>query len=301
MQLAMHDWMRVEPAEAALRRMANLGYDSYVIKGEPDEYDWDEVNELLDKFGLDCWGSVTLMTDRRNLLGVEKEQRDYSVQYVKDCIDMVAALDGQVVAVVPGTVGKVVPDASEEEEWEWAVDGMKRIYEHAETKGIDIAIEPINRFETYFINRIDQALALAKATAPGCGVCLDTFHMNIEEVDLYEAILKAGDRLKDFHVSDNNRMPVGMGRLDWERIISNLKAIGYDGALSAEFLATGDRTPANPFADLEEHEEFHLTEEQQKFIDDHGGDLASNKFYTWLTQQSIETLKPLVAPVEQAH
>lgn len=295
MQLAMHDWMRVEPTEASARRMSNLGYDSYCLKGEPDEYDWDEVGRLLDKYGLDCWGSVTLMFGDRNLLAEDEAQREASIDYVNACTDMVAAVGGEVVAVVPGTVGKIEPEASEEEEWQWAIDSMKAVYEHAEKRGVEIAIEPINRFETYFLNRADQALALAEETAPGCGVCLDTFHMNIEEVDMHEAIHEVGDRLRDFHVSDNNRMPAGMGHIDWPQVVHDLEDIGYDGAMAAEFLAPKDRTPADPYGEFqEEEEEIEISPEQKKFIEDHGGDLWGNKFFTWLTRQSIETLAPLV-------
>ena len=75
-----------------------------------------------------------------------------------------------------------------------------------------IGLEPLNRFETYFLNRCEQALALADAVGGDCGVALDTFHMNIEESDLLGAIRAAGDRLVDFHVADNNRMPPGPRR-----------------------------------------------------------------------------------------
>ncbi len=82
---------------------------------------------------------------------------------------MVKELDGNMVSVVPGTVGKLVPDGRPEEEWQWAVDAMKEIYAYSEAAGIVLGIEPINRFETYFINRADQALALANAVGPNCG------------------------------------------------------------------------------------------------------------------------------------
>ena len=75
-----------------------------------------------------------------------------------------------------------------------------------------IGLEPLNRFETYFLNRCDQALALAEEVGGDCGVALDAFHMNIEEADLLAAIRAAGDRLVDFHVADNNRMPPRLRR-----------------------------------------------------------------------------------------
>jgi sugar phosphate isomerase/epimerase len=74
---------------------------------------------------------------------------------------------------------------------------------------VRLAIEPLNRFETYFITRGAQAMALAEAVGDECGVCLDAFHINIEEKDLYQTIVDCGPRLADFHVADNNRMPAG--------------------------------------------------------------------------------------------
>ena len=117
-----------------------------------------------------------------------------------------------------------------------------------------MAIEPLNRFETHFVNRGDQALALADAVAPDVGVCLDCFHMNIEEVDLLETIRAIGPRLDDFHVADNNRMACGMGALDWPAIVGALQDINYDGALTVEFVAPVDRTPANQYPDAIETE-----------------------------------------------
>ena len=297
MHMAMHDWMRVEPPEAAIRRMAEYGYEGYVPKGEPDQYDYDEVNRLLDEYEMSCWGTVTLMFGERNLLAPDEEQRAESVQYVKDCIDMVAALNGEVISVVPGTVGKIEPDASAEEEWQWAVESCKKVYEHGLKQDVEIAIEPINRFETYFINRVDQALALADEVDPNCGVCVDTFHMNIEESEPYEALRTAGDRINDVHIADSNRFAAGMGHWDYARVVDILEEVGYDGALSAEFVAPVDRTPANPYEDAEasETDAVAYSEEEKKFIEDHGGNLVSNEFYTWLTEKNAETILPLIS------
>jgi D-psicose/D-tagatose/L-ribulose 3-epimerase len=193
MHLALHNWMKVEPIEVAIRRLAAYGYRSLEISGEPYRYDTREVRLLLEENRIRCWGSVTLMLEDRNLLARDEEQRATSVRYVKDCITMVKELGGEVISVVPSTVGKLVPDATPDEEWRWAVDGMKEIYDHGLRSGVRIAIEPINRFETYFVNRGAQALALAEAVGPECGVCLDVFHMNIEEADMFATIREVGE------------------------------------------------------------------------------------------------------------
>src|SRR5690606_466069 len=155
-------------------------------------------------------------------------------------------------------------------------------------------IEPLNRFETYFLNRGAQALALAEATGPECGVCLDAFHINIEESDPYAAIRQVGKRLTTFHVADNNRMPAGHGTWDWPKLIATLREVGYDGALTAEFVAPIDRTPANPYPHAIETEPVNISPEQLKFIREHGSSLLSERFYDWLVEENAKTLLPLI-------
>jgi len=294
MHLSMHNWMRAEPIDVTIRRLAKYGYESIEISGEPDIYDTKEVRKLLQENGIKCWGSVTLMLGDRGLPQKDVGKREKSVQYVKDCITMVRELEGYEITIVPGTVGKIVPDATPEEEWQWAVEGMKEIADHARKEGIKIAIEPINRFETYFISRGAQAYALAEATGPDVGVCLDSFHLNIEEKDPYQTIIDCADRLVDFHVADNNRMPAGHGSWDWRKLIDTLQAVGYDGALTTEFVAPIDRTPANPYPDAIETEPVDISPEQKKFIEEHGSSLLSEKFYDWLVAENAKTLLPLI-------
>ena len=291
MHLSMHNWMRSEPLEVTLARLARCGYGSIEIKGEPDQYDTKDVRQLLDDYKLSCWGAVTLTLGDRNLCAKDEQQRAATVQYMKDVVTMVKELDGQEITIVPATVGKVVPDGTPDDEWGWCVDGLKEVHELASASGVRIAIEGLNRFETYFINRGDQALALANAVGPDVGVCLDAFHMNIEEIDFFQAIRDVGDRLVDFHVADNNRMACGMGHCDWGKIIGTLKEIGYDGALTVEFVAPVDRTPANPYPNAIEKGPVNLTPDELKFIEDHGSSTLSDEFYTWLVAETSKTLR----------
>ena len=294
MHLAIHNWMKAEPIEVTIRRLSRYGYGSLEIQGSPDKYDTAAVKKLLDAHGVTCWGSVTLMLDDRNLLAKNETQRAESIQYVKDCITMVNALGGRVISVVPGTVGKTVSDATPEEEWAWAVAALQEINQFARTRGVRIGIEPINRFETYFVNRAAQALALAEAVAPDCGVCLDFFHMNLEEADPFAAIKAVGDRLVNFHVADNNRMAPGLGHFDWPNVIKAVKDIGYDGAVSVEFCPPLDRTPANEFPNSVDLNPEGITESERKFLVDHGSNVFSSEFYEMHVAKSAETLLPLL-------
>ncbi len=297
MFLSMHNWMRAEPIDVTIRRLAKCGYHSIEIEGEPAKYNTREVRKMLKENNLFCFGSVSLMFEGRDLIHADEAVRASTVQYLKDCITMVEELEGREMTIVPSQVGKVHAMASEEEEWQWAVEGLQEIYHHSEKAGVVIGIEPLNRFETNFLNRHDQALMLAEAVGPNCGICLDAFHINIEEVDLHQAILNFSERLVAFHVADNNRMACGQGDYDWIRLLTTLKAAGYNGAITVEFVAPLDRTPASPYKNAKATAEAELTPEQLKFIEDHASGVLSDEFYSWLVEVSANTLRDAMVKV----
>lgn len=294
MHMSMHNWMRSEPIEVTVARLARFGYKSIEIKGEPDQYNTKDVAALLASYGLKCWGAVTLTLAERNLCAKNEKQRAASVDYMKSVVTMVKELDGTEITIVPSTVGKIVPDGTPDEEWTWAVESLKEIHEHANKAGVVMAIEALNRFETHFITRGEQALALADAVSPEVGVCLDAFHMNIEEVDLLETIRAIGPRIKDFHLADNNRMACGMGALDWPAIVGALRDVNYDGALTVEFVAPVDRTPANKYPEAIETAPVDISPEELQFIIDHGSSLLSEEFYSMLVEKCATTILPLI-------
>jgi sugar phosphate isomerase/epimerase len=294
MHLSMHNWMRAESPEITIRRLKKYGFESIEISGEPEIYNPKEVRKTLKDNGIRCWGAVTLMLKDRNLLAKNEAQRASSVKYTKDCVTLIKEMEGHVLTIVPCTVGKINPDATPEEEWKWAVESLKEVLDFASKAGVTIGLEPLNRFETYFLSRAAQALALAEAVGPECGVCLDAFHLNIEEADPFAAIRSAKGRLVDFHVADNNRMPPGMGHWDWLKLVGTLKLIGYDGALTTEFVAPIDRTPANQYPNAVEKNPVDISPEQLKFIQEHGSNLLSEEFYDWCVQKTSETLLPLI-------
>ena len=297
MFLSMHNWMRAEPIDVTIRRLAKYGYHSIEIEGEPAKYDTKEVRGLLKAHNLFCFGSVSLMFEGRDLIHADEAVRAGTVQYLKDCVTMVKELEGREMTIVPSQVGKVTPMASEEEEWAWAVEGLQEVYQHSEQAGVVLGLEPLNRFETNFLNRHDQAILLAEAVGPNCGVCLDAFHINIEEADLHQAILNTRERLVAFHVADNNRMACGQGDYDWVRLVTTLAAAGYNDALTVEFVAPLDRTPANPYRNAQADAEAELTPEQLKFIEDHASGVLSDEFYSWLVEISANTLRDAIEKV----
>ncbi len=291
LKVAMHNWMRPEPIETTISRLSRAGYDAIEIGGEPATTDVDQVRSLLEEHDLRLWGAVTLMVGGRDLLHEDKYVRVGSVQYVTDTIDMISALGGEVLTVVPSTVGKIVPMGSAEDEWDWAVESLKECQAHAESKSVRLALEPLNRFETYFLNRHDQALALAEDVGGNCGICLDIFHMNIEEADWAEAIRAAGDKLHAVHVADNNRMPCGQGAIDWAAFIGTLEEVGYDDFLTVEFVVPVDRSRISTRKEIGDASEAEATVGLEQFLRDHGTGAVPDELYERYVKESIDELR----------
>ncbi len=230
--VAMMNWMRPEPVETTIARLASAGYDAIELSGEA--HDPGRIRALLDEHGLDCWGTATIMKDGRDLIHPEGDVRRATLDYVKETITLAARLGGKIVTVTPA-VGKLEPAASPADERRWTVQALREAQAHAGELGIRLGIEALNRYETYFVNRCEQALELAEEVDDAFGVVLDVFHMNIEEPDARAAIRFAGPRLVDFHVADNNRLPPGQGAVRWRPLLEELAAIGYEGCLTVEF------------------------------------------------------------------
>ena len=289
----MHTWMRVEPLEVAVARLARYGYDAVQIGVEPDRGDPREVRRLLKRHGIHCCGCATLMTEGRDLISPDPEVRRATVRYIHDCVTMAHELGGEFVCVVPSTVGKTVPRADTEQEWRWAIESLSRCAEWAERQAVKLGLEPINRFETYFLNRSDQAIALAAAVgSPQMGVILDAFHLNIEEADPLDAIRQAGPRLIDFHVADTNRRPPGEGAYDWFKVIGALRTAGYAGHLSSEFVLPMDRTPVNapPFGGAGS-----MSVSDDPYLRAHASGDVSAAYYDWCVEHTIAYLRRVLA------
>lgn len=294
MRLAMHNWMRPEPLPTTLARLRAHGYDAIEISGEPERHEPVATARALEEYGIRCWGSVTIMTPGRDLVAVDPEVRAATLRYMLECARMVHQLGGEVLAVVPSTVGKTQPEADPQTEWGWAVDGLRRLAEQCAAWNVRIALEPINRFETYFLNRADQALRLADDVGPGVGVALDTFHLNIEDADPVAAIRGAGARLFDLHIADTNRSTPGAGHFPWADTVRALRQIGYQGCLTAEFVLPVDRSPlgrrfhAAPVAAAEG------PASDVQFIRDHGSDVLTDEEYGAAVGSTSRFLKGLL-------
>lgn len=207
------------------------GFDSVEIALEHESHiDASFVKAELDKHHLVCGTLCGAFGPGRDLRGTREEQQA-SMDYIQHLIDAMTILDAPVlVGPIYSAVGRAefVPGKERKAQWQLVVKNLRKVCEYAQKKGKKIAIEPLNRFETDFINTCDQAIQMVKdVESPALGIHLDTFHMNIEEKDPAEAIRRAGKNLYHFHACGSDRGTPGKDHTDWKSIASALKKIGY--------------------------------------------------------------------------
>jgi D-psicose/D-tagatose/L-ribulose 3-epimerase len=199
------------------------------------------VKEELDRHGLACGSVCACMGPGRDLRGTPEEQKT-AIDYCQALIDQMVVLNcPSLIGPVYSVVGKAdaVEPAQQKQEWALVVENVKQLARYAESRGRQICIEPLNRFETDFLNTCDKGLKLLKAVgSKSVKLHLDTFHMNIEEKNQAGAIRKAGKLLGHFHACGSDRGTPGNDHIDWKPIAAALKAVGYKGDVVIESFTT---------------------------------------------------------------
>jgi D-psicose/D-tagatose/L-ribulose 3-epimerase len=223
-------------------RFKRWGFESIEIPIEdPSHIDPAHVKRELDKHGLVCGTACACVGPDRDLRGTPKQQRD-GLKYMMKVIDQMVVLQcPALIGPVYSAVGRAdaVPPAEYKKQWKTVVKNLKALCKYAQSKGKLIYMEPLNRFETDFINTCDQALKMVRDVgSPALKLHLDTFHMNIEEKNQAAAIRKAGKLLGHVHACGCDRGTPGNDHIDWKGIAKALKDIRYNGDVVIESFTT---------------------------------------------------------------
>lgn len=246
MRFGINSFLQVSPFTTASTRLFSQykkwGFDTVEIPIEdPSHIDPVKLKAAAEKAGIAIGSVCACMGPGRDLRGSAADQRE-GTRYVKALIDQAAIMGcPRVIGPVYSVVGKAdaVEPKQQKKEFALVVKNLKAIAKHAAKKGIEIDVEPLNRFETDFLNTCDQGLKLIKAVKePNVKLHLDTFHMNIEEKNQAAAIKKAGKLLGHFHACGSDRGTPGNDHIDWEPIVKALKSIRYKGDVVIESFTT---------------------------------------------------------------
>jgi len=224
--------------DALAPRVKDMGFDILELSCEkPDLIDVPHVKQELRTAGLDAivcgaWGPD------RNISSEDPAVAAASERYIRWLIDAAEILESPTVCgPMYSGVGKphLEGPAARKAEWERAVLGVREMAEYAAPKGVRLALEPLNRFETDMINVVGQGLAfIAQVGMDNVGLHLDTFHMHLEEKNSADAIRQASRHIFHFHACENDRGVPGSGQVRWAELALALKEIEYPGPVVIE-------------------------------------------------------------------
>jgi D-psicose/D-tagatose/L-ribulose 3-epimerase len=213
-------------------KFAEIGFDGIEIAlQEKGDIDTVFINERLAENNLVCSSLCSLMGPGRDLRGSAEDIKG-AKSYLRDLVDVAVELGTETIVgphySVVGLTG-LKTAAEKAEDWKKVVAGLKDVGAYAGSKGINLALEPLNRFETDFLNICTDAVKLCDDVGlDNMKIHLDTFHMNIEEKDAGAAIRLAGDRLYMLHACENDKGAPGTGQVSWRSVADAVKDIDYD-------------------------------------------------------------------------
>jgi D-psicose/D-tagatose/L-ribulose 3-epimerase len=217
------------------------GYDGVEIpnyQGRPAEFA--PVGRWLDEAGL-ARTAATAMTASANPISPDRRIRQAALDYLRQRLDCCAAAGVEMlVGPIHSALGVFSGKAGTATEWKRCADVLARAAEHAATVGVRLALEPLNRFESYLVTTAADGAALVAAVShPSLGMMFDTFHANIEEKDPQAAFRRHRRHIIHVHISENDRGTPGEGHIDWPGMFRTLRACGYDGWLTVEAFGRG--------------------------------------------------------------
>jgi D-psicose/D-tagatose/L-ribulose 3-epimerase len=235
--VGVNAWVWTSPfdkdAVALVARAAAMGFDAFTMPIEdPDLIDVAAMRAALSEHPLRLYVSGAY-GPTRDLTHEDPKYRQESLDYIKSALVICEQL-GATTLVGPAysAVGKrrKIPAEQRQREWDLAVQGLGKAGKMAADHGVTLALEPLNRFETDLINTAAQVKQLIRdIDLPSVRIHLDTFHMNIEEQNVYDAIVLAGDDLVYVDTSESDRGTPGSGQVHWQDVARALRDIAYTG------------------------------------------------------------------------
>jgi len=192
----------------------------------------------------------TVLSAATDLTADGEATRAAGVAYLSRCVEATAAMGArQFSGVIYSEIGRRPPFRPAERHWQWAAEGLRAVADHAAALDVTVAVEPVNRYETFLVNTAAQAVQLCDLIdRPNVAIHLDTYHMNIEETRWDEPVRQAGARLRHIHLCENDRGIPGTGLVDWDGLFGALGALHYEGYAAMESFVdvSDDMRPATP-------------------------------------------------------
>jgi D-psicose/D-tagatose/L-ribulose 3-epimerase len=201
----------------------------------PAEFAGSSIRHATEAHGLEC-NACTVLVDGLSLISESADIRRRTRLHLEDVAKAAADAGAGIVAgPLYSPVGYLPGRRRTSDEWNWAVEGFQSVGDTLAANGVTFAIEPLNRFETYFLNTAADAATLAEQIGhPNIGILFDTFHANIEEKNIAAGYRTVGPQLKHVHTCENDRGIPGSGHVEWKEVFRALRDLNYDGWLTIE-------------------------------------------------------------------
>ena len=212
------------------------GFDGVELPiAQPAAFETAKIRRALEANGLECTVCSVILAEY-NLVSADRDVRRRTLTHIEDVVKVAADLGATLVdGPLYAPVGYLPGRRRTSDEWQRAIEGYQALTPTLVANRVSVAIEPLNRFETYFLNTAADAVALCDAVNhPNVGVAFDTFHANIEEKNVAAACRSLGRHLKHVQVSENDRGTPGSGHIDWPALFLALGELGYDQWLTIE-------------------------------------------------------------------
>lgn len=219
-----------------LEQIKSLGFDGVELPIFNFELNhWIDWKKKLDELELECL-AVAINGPDANPLSSSAEIRNKALQDNMKAIDCAQVLGAKFMSgPFHSALGVFSGKKATKEEWEFGVQHVRKLAEYAEKKDIYLGVEYLNRFETYLFTCTDEMIQFVNdVNHPNCKIMFDTFHANIEEKDISEAIKKCGAHLIHIQLSENDRSTLGSGHIDFAKILNTLQEMNYQGMISIE-------------------------------------------------------------------
>ncbi|GEN74614.1 sugar phosphate isomerase/epimerase family protein [Chryseobacterium hagamense] len=216
----------------AIEKTSRAGFDLIEILLPPSmEFNAKEVKRQLKEHQLEAVCSLNLPKEAHIAFHPEAAEK-----LMKQAVDKTSELEtGFLGGVLHGGIGVFSGDPLTDAEAEIIIQVWRQVADYAREKGVNIGIEPINRYETYVCNTAENVLDLISKTGKeNLYLHLDTFHMNIEESNFYDPVVLAGKKLKHIHMTESHRGMLGEGTVNWDQLFAALKKIDFEGNLVLE-------------------------------------------------------------------
>jgi D-psicose/D-tagatose/L-ribulose 3-epimerase len=244
--------LTTDDIRALAPKVRGMGFDWLELPFEAvDSFDHREAKAILDAHGLGRSACAAMGPDR-DLIHPDQAIRDNGMAYIRACIDACATIGvTNLAGPIYSAVGRTWQQTADERahDLDLLVQNLSDLAHYAGEHGVVLCIEPLNRFETSFINLAAQAIEVVdRVDSPACGILLDTFHMCIEEKTLGAAIRTAGGRVRHFHACENDRGAPGSGHVPWDDVAQALRDIGYTGPVVIESFTDKVKTIARAAA-----------------------------------------------------